>query len=170
MTVIREVRARLRRRILISYRLDPDVASGLLPDGFRPHLVDGAAVAGICILGLDGISPTWSRGRWGLRSENAAHRIAVEWDEEGETRHGVFIVARHSSAWHPVLFGGRLFPGVHRRGRVSVEPVELACAGWAADAASIVSVRSSFFDGLPEGSAVLDSAIVMRDLPLTLSA
>lgn len=117
MTIIRDVRAQLRRRLLISYRVDPAVAASLLPAGFRPQIVDGSAVAGVCVLGLESIRPGWMRPRWGLRSENAAHRIAVEWDGPDGVEHGVFIVERHSSAWHPVLFGGRLFPGVHRRAR-----------------------------------------------------
>lgn len=121
MTIIRGIRARLRRRLLLSYRLDPDVARGLLPEGLRPLLVDGYAVAGVCVLGLEDIRPRWARGSWGLRSENAAHRIAVEWDGGGEIRRGVYIFTRHSSAWLPVLFGGRVFPGVHRKARFAIE-------------------------------------------------
>ena len=104
MRIIRDVRAQLRRRLLISYRVDPDVAVSLLPAGFRPRIVDGSAVAGVCVLGLESIRPGWSSGRWGLRSENAAHRIAVEWDGPDGVEQGVFIFERHSSAWHPVLF------------------------------------------------------------------
>jgi len=228
MRIIRDVRAQLRRRLLISYRVDPAVAAALLPDGFRPQLVDGSAVAGVCVLGLEDIRPRWVRRRIGLRSENAAHRIAVEWDGPDGVESGVFIFERHSSAWHPVLFGGRLFPGVHRRarfrlaesqdrfaltmaagvhsldadvevggewsstlfpsievasafyrsGRVgwslardgqSVEPVALAADRWRVEAARLHRLRSSFFDALPEGAAVFDSVVVMRDLPLLLS-
>lgn len=228
MAMIRGVRAHLRRRLLISYRLDPAVAESLLPEGFRPQLLDGSALAGVCVLGLESIRPTWSRRRWGLRSENAAHRMAVEWDGPAGVEQGVFIFQRHSSAWHPVLFGGRLFPGVHRKarfriaedrnryavemtagghslaadvevggdwsstvfasvdeasafyraGRVgwslahdgeSVEPVALTADTWRIEAARLHSLRSSFFDALPEGSAVFDSVVVMRDLPLVLS-
>lgn len=121
MTIIPHVRAQLRRRLLISYRVDPEVAASLLPTGFRPRIVDGSAVAGVCVLGLESIRPSWSNPPWGLRSENAAHRIAVEWDGPDVVEQGVFIFERHSSAWHPVLFGGRLFPGVHRRARFRIE-------------------------------------------------
>lgn len=121
MTVLREVRAHLRRRLLLSYRLDPEVARGLLPERFRPQIVNGHALAGVCVLGIEDIRPKWFRSRWGLRSENAAHRMAVEWDENGEVRRGVYIFERHSSAWSPVLFGGRLFPGVHRKARFTID-------------------------------------------------
>ncbi|AXL11180.1 hypothetical protein DXT68_02800 [Microbacterium foliorum] len=228
MRIIRQVRAQLRRRLLISYRVDPAAAAALLPKGFRPQLVDGSAVAGVCVLGLEDIRPRVVRRRIGLRSENAAHRIAVEWDGPDGVETGVFIFERHSSAWHPVLFGGRLFPGVHRRarfriaesedrfavtmaagahsvdadvevtgewsstlfptiedasafyrsGRVgwslardgqSVEPVALAADGWKVETARLHRLRSSFFDALPDGAAVFDSVVVMRDLPLLLS-
>lgn len=140
MAIIRDVRAQLRRRLLISYRVDPTVAASLLPDGFRPQIVDGSAIAGICILGLESIRPIWAQRRWGLRSENAAHRMAVEWDGPDGPERGVFIFERHSSAWHPVLFGGRLFPGVHRKARFRLEEtgdrygVAMSARGTALDA------------------------------------
>jgi len=116
-TIVPEVQAHLRRRLLISYRVDHDVAARLLPPGFRPQLIDGSALAGVCVLGLDAIRPRWLRIGRGLRSENAAHRMAVEWDGPDGVQRGVFVFERHSSAWHPVLLGGRLFPGVHRKAR-----------------------------------------------------
>jgi len=228
MSIIHDVRAQLRRRLLISYRVDPAVAATLLPDGFRPQIIDGSALAGVCILGLESIRPAWIDRRSGLRSENAAHRIAVEWDGPQGVEQGVFIFERHSSAWHPVLFGGRVFPGVHRKARFriresvdryaltmqagahsldadvevggewaggvfgsvdeasdfyragrtgwslghdgrTVEPVGLSTDGWKIEGAQLHHLRSSFFDALPAGSAVFDSVVVMRDLPLVLT-
>ncbi|OZB83559.1 MAG: hypothetical protein B7X41_10385 [Microbacterium sp. 14-71-5] len=121
MSVVPGVRAHLRRRLLVSYRLDPETARTLVPAPLRPQLVNGQALAGFCVLGLDGVRPRWAPAGAGLRSENAAHRIAVEWDDDGVVRSGVYILERHSSAWHPVLFGGRLFPGVHRRARFTTD-------------------------------------------------
>ena len=118
--IVPEVHARLRRRLLISYRVQPEVAGGLLPEGFRPQLIGGSALAGVCVLGLEAVRPHWSRVQRGLRSENAAHRMAVEWDGPDGIERGVFIFQRHSSSWLPVLLGGRLFPGVHRRARFAV--------------------------------------------------
>lgn len=118
------LRAQVRRRLLITYRVDPEVAQGLIPDPFRPQLVDGSAVAGVCMIGLHSIRPGWFRPRVGFRSENIAHRVAVEWNEHGETRTGVYIVERHSSAVLPTLVGGRLFPGVQKRARVELNETE----------------------------------------------
>ena len=41
------------RRLLINYRVDPEIAERLLPAPFRPQLVHGEAVAGICLLSLE---------------------------------------------------------------------------------------------------------------------
>jgi hypothetical protein len=49
----------------------------------------------------------------GMTSENAAHRIAVEWDEDGATHEGVFVPRRDTNALLNRLVGGRIFPGVH---------------------------------------------------------
>ena len=124
MTGLVTLRAQVRRRLLITYRVEPDVAQSLIPEPFRPQLVDGSAVAGVCVIGLRSIRPGWLRPHVGFRSENIAHRIAVEWSEHGETRTGVYVLERHSSSILPVLAGGRLFPGVQKHGRVDLDESE----------------------------------------------
>ena len=37
----------------------------------------------------------------------------MEWDQDGETKEGVFIPRRDTSSRLNTLVGGRLFPGVH---------------------------------------------------------
>jgi len=49
------------RRILVNYRVDPSVAAGLLPAPFRPKLVNGYAMAGICLIRLKQVRPAWMR-------------------------------------------------------------------------------------------------------------
>ena len=109
--------ATIERRLLLNYRVDPTVAQGLLPEGLRPQLVDGSAVAGICLLRLGGLRPSWFAPRVGWGAENAAHRIAVEWDDVHGVRTGVFIPERHTASRLAVLAGGRVFPGRHRLAR-----------------------------------------------------
>lgn len=53
--------------------------------------------------------------------------------------------------------------------RRRVEPVVLSSDAWAVEGARLHSLRSSFFDALPEGAAEFDSVVVMRDLPVVLS-
>lgn len=108
---------RIERRLLITYSVDPAVARTMLPKGLRPQLVKGYAVAGVCLIRLGHLRPRWMPQRVGWRFENAAHRIAVEWDDTTGTRTGVYIPERHSASWIPVVVGGRLFPGVHRHAR-----------------------------------------------------
>src|SRR5262245_5166815 len=78
------IRGIIERRILVNYRVDPAVLAKLLPAPFRPKLVRGHGMAGICLIRLGGIRPTfWPKGLGGIRSENAAHRTAVVWDDAG---------------------------------------------------------------------------------------
>ena len=106
------------RRLLINYSVDPDVVATMLPPPFRPQLVRGRAVAGICLIRLRQMRP---RGlpRWiGIASENAAHRVAVEWDEPLGVRRGVYIPRRDTNSRVNVLVGGRAFPGCAPPGSV----------------------------------------------------
>lgn len=219
------IKGRMRRRVLLTYRVDPQVAEQIIPAPFRPQLVDGSAVAGICLIALDQLRPGWFRPEIGIATENTAHRFAVEWDEDGVTRSGVYITERHSSSLIPVLGGGRFFPGVQRRARFEVEEsdtrvrvrmraddanvaadvevteqwdstlfptiqdasdfyragaigwspgrgsrvteaLELTTSRWEARAVEVEQVTSSFFDGLPPGSTVFDSALLTRDIPV----
>jgi uncharacterized protein YqjF (DUF2071 family) len=105
----------VERRLLINYRLDPDVAATMIPAPLQPQLVNGWAVAGICLIRLGQMRPRGLPARLGLTSENAAHRFAVQWHDEGGLRTGVYIPTRHSAAMVNVAVGDRLFPGRHER-------------------------------------------------------
>ena len=39
----------IERRLLVNYRVAPDALADILPPPFRPKLVDGYAIAGICL-------------------------------------------------------------------------------------------------------------------------
>jgi hypothetical protein len=115
MPVLRGV---IERRVLLNYRVDPTVSAGLLPAPFRPQLVGSHAMAGVCLIRLARLRPKVFPFRLGLRFENAAVRMAVEWNEGSTTRSGVFVFARYTSSRLAALAGGRAFPGVHRRARI----------------------------------------------------
>lgn len=114
------VRGVITRRLLVNYRVDPAALRGQLPPPFRPQLVGGYAVGGICLIRLDAVRPRGLPGCLGLGSENAAHRIAVEWDEAGQIRTGVFIPRRDTDSALNQALGGRLFPGCHQRADFAV--------------------------------------------------
>ncbi len=108
------IRGTIARRLLVNFRADPREVQQLLPRPFRPKLHGNHAIVGVCLIRLERIRPAWSPLTLGLSSENAAHRIAVEWDEsDGTTREGVFIPRRDSGSRLNSLLGGRLFPGQH---------------------------------------------------------
>lgn len=109
------------RRILVNYRVDPITLARLLPAPFRPKLVGSMGMAGICLIRLKHIRPRGLPAIIGVSSENAAHRIAVEWDQDGKTCEGVYIRRRDSSSLINVLAGGRLFPGVHHHGDFRID-------------------------------------------------
>jgi hypothetical protein len=172
---------------------------------------------------------------FGLRSENAAHRIAVEWDGQDGYHAGVYIPRRDSQSVLNVMAAGRLFPGQHHLARFDVresahdlhvaftsmdgtahgsvdvrvvprlhgsalfadvqqasdffrqgsagysaardphrlDGVQLEADRWRVEPVDARAVRSSFFDDprrFPPGSAILDCALLMRDIPVTWSA
>lgn len=109
------IRGTIERRLLLNYRVDPAVAAGLLPPPFRPLLHEGHAIAGVCLIRLAHLRPNWLPGNFGLRFENAAVRIAAEWDTPLGIQSGVFVLSRYTSSRLAALAGGRVFPGVHRR-------------------------------------------------------
>ena len=109
------------RRLLVNFSVDPDVIQRQLPAPFRPKLHDGHAVAGICLIRLADIRPKRFPRMLGLSSENAAHRIAVVWDDDAGLHEGVYIPRRDTGSLMNHLAGGRLFPGEHQRASFQVE-------------------------------------------------
>lgn len=221
----------IERRLLVNYRVDPEVLAKLLPAPFRAQLVNGVGVAGICLIRLGRMRPLGLPGWVGRRSENAAHRIAVEWDDAEGTRTGVYIPRRDSDSLLNVLVGGRIYPGEHHRALFDVhesdtevhvaytaqdgsaqvdvrarltadlsdsvifadlaaasrffehgsvgfsatrnpgrfDGLELHTNAWRVEPAVVDAVQSSFFDDqsrFPEGTVYLDSALIMRRVPV----
>lgn len=221
----------IERRILVNYRVDPAAIARVLPVPFRPQTINGFAVAGICLIRLGSMRPQFLPAWAGLRSENAAHRIAVEWDTPTGTKTGVFIPRRDSNSRINVAVGGRLYPGEHHRAQFDVsetstdlrvgfasgdgvthvhvavrlrdelvgselfkdtaaasaffeagsvgfsatrdanrfDGLQLVTASWKVEPAEITTVQSSFFDDtnqFPQGSATLDCALIMRNVPV----
>ena len=231
MSALPRIASEIERRLLVNYRVDAEVAARVVPAPFRPQLVGGHAVAGICLIRLGSIRPAGLPAGLGVRSENAAHRFAVEWDgPDGAVRTGVYIPRRDSSAWANVLLGGRLFPGAHHHARFEVaesaerlhvgfraddgsasvavevevadelasdlfatlddasrffergalghsparrggfESLELQTTAWRVEPVRVASARSSYFSALPPGSAEVDHALLMRQVPVTWRA
>ena len=152
--LIPAVHAVMARRILVNFRVRPEAVAKLLPHPFRPKLVNGWGVAGICLIRLEGMRPAWMPRLCGVASENAAHRIAVEWEENGHTREGVFIPRRDTNSMLNRLAGGRLFPGVHHPAKLhcqqSSERFEVELRSM--DGETHVNVVARLTDEWPAGS------------------
>src|SRR5687768_3130652 len=93
MQLLPQVQGMIERRILINYRADSALISPILPAPLRPKLVRGVAIVGICLIRLAQVRPRWVPRLLGVSSENAAHRIAVEWDAADGPREGVYSCA-----------------------------------------------------------------------------
>jgi len=124
------------------------------PGPFEPKLVNGFAVAGICLIRLKEVRPRGIPAALGIGSENAAHRIAVTWPENGARRDGVFVPRRDTSSRVNALIGGRLFPGVHHHAQFDVREQDGAyhVAFDSDDRSAHVLVEARASDRLPASS------------------
>lgn len=145
----------IRRRLLINFRVDAEVMSRFLPSPFRPKLYRGYAIAGICLIRLEQVRPGWLPRFCGISSENAAHRIAVLWDEpSGKSREGVFIPRRDTGSWLNHFAGGRIFPGEHQLADFAVtdDGSHISMSVRARDGRMAVQLRAHERDSLPASS------------------
>jgi len=161
------MRGVIERRILANYHVDPVYLARILPAPFRPKLTHGWGIAGICLIRLQKVRPQFSPIAAGFSSENAAHRIAVEWDDQGVTCQGVYVPRRDTSSRLNTLVGGRLFPGVHHHARFDVHESDrqLSVALHSDDDRTHVAVegtvsqiwpKTSVFESLTEASSFFE--------------
>jgi uncharacterized protein YqjF (DUF2071 family) len=148
------IRGVIERRILVNYRADAGVVAAQLPAPFRPKLHRGYAMVGICLIRLRDVRPRWVPAWAGIRSENAAHRTAVLWDENGRVAEGVYVARRDTSSRFNACAGGRLFPGIHSHADFRVaeagEHFEVALAS--DDGITKVAVAGDVAEALPRTS------------------
>lgn len=154
----------IARRLLLNFRCDPATVVRLLPAPFRPKLHGEFAIAGVCLIRLESLQPAACSLPFGASSENAAHRIAVQWDENGQTREGVFIPRRDTDSLVNSLAGGRLFPGEHHRAQFQIEDdgTEINFAMRACDGAVEVRVKGRAAPDLPATSCFADLGSASR--------
>ncbi|CAN5853667.1 DUF2071 domain-containing protein [soil metagenome] len=118
---IPRIEGTIDRRILINFTVDKDVLAKFLPKPFRPILIGDKGLAGICLIRLKYIRPFGFPEIIGIGSENAAHRIAVEWTDNGKVKQGVYIPRRDTNSLLNHWTGGRLFPGIHHLAKFDVD-------------------------------------------------
>src|SRR5688572_1104578 len=142
------------RRVLLNWRLDPEVLQRVLPPGFRPKLFNGHGIGGVCMIRFAQLRPRHVPAWLGLSSENAAHRIAVEWQQDGELREGVFIPRRDTNSAFNRTLGRRAFTGIFSRARfeTSESSQALALRIVRPDGATEVSFAGQLASTLPSDS------------------
>ena len=148
------IQGTIRRRILVNYRVDPSVMQRHLPPAFRPKLHAGSAIAGICLIRLESIRPKGLPAALGISSENAAHRIAVTWNDGDQEKEGVFIPRRDTGSTLNHLAGGRVFPGEHHLAdfRVNDTGAAIEFEMRSRDGEVAVRLRGRIGEALPTGS------------------
>ncbi|MCC7063371.1 MAG: DUF2071 domain-containing protein [Planctomycetes bacterium] len=153
------VKGVIERRVLVNYRVDPEVLQRHVPAPFTVQQVNGHGIAGVCLIRLAQVRPRlWPRAL-GLRSENAAHRVAVTWPTaDGGQREGVYVNRRDTSSVLNAWLGGRFFPGRHHRASFDVAetPDSIAIALRSADGHTHISVRGRIVEHLPSNSLFPD--------------
>jgi hypothetical protein len=145
----------IKRRMLINFRVDAGVMQSFLPAPFRPKLHNGYAIAGICLIRLENIRPDGFPSFLGFSSENAAHRIAVEWtDPDNKFQEGVFIPRRDTGSWLNHWTGGRIFSGEHHLSHFHVTDngTDVDFAMQSRDQNVSVQVRGKDSDTFPHSS------------------
>lgn len=101
------------RRILVNYRVRPDVVKSLLPLHLDPLIVNGYASAGICIIRLKDVGIYGSPSCFRMTSENTAHRFLVTFIKDGEKMNGVYIPRRDTDSTLNVMLAGKIFSWPH---------------------------------------------------------
>lgn len=137
-------------RILLNFRIDPDVMQKNLPAEFTPKLVDGYAIGGICQVSLSKMRAKGLPMIMGTASHNAAHRIAVH-SSNGE---GVYVTRRDTNSGLNVISGGRFFPGLYSKANfeVSAEDDRYTVAISHKDHGIVMSISAEVVSDLPRGS------------------
>jgi hypothetical protein len=110
----------IERRVLLNYRINADILAKVLPPPYRPKMYAGWGVGGICMIRFKDLRPRGMPAWLGFNSENAAHRIAVNWNQDGGEMEGVYIPRRDTNSWFNKTLGGRIFPGIFNRSEFQV--------------------------------------------------
>lgn len=155
----------IQHRLLINQLVDPAEVAGRLPEGLRPHVSSsGGVVVGCCLLEIESARPWPMPERVGRSVRAAAHRIAAErTDSSGGSQRVVYVPVRHTDGLLPVIAGGRVFPGVHRRAVIEVsadvESVSWSVAGSEHDGGFNIRATASRRNATAASSEIADIVI-----------
>ncbi|WP_316836864.1 hypothetical protein [Pedobacter nutrimenti] len=186
------IHGHIDRRILINFTAEPTAVEKIIPFPFRPLIYKGRAIVGICLIRLKNIRPKGLPEFMGINSENGAHRIAVEWDENGKTktgRNGNYHIDFISSDGTETLIDAvetktfsnkSIFETLQeasnffKSGELGYSPnknkyegLRLKTYNWEVRPLEVLNVKSSFFENekvFPKGSLTFDNALLMTNI------
>jgi hypothetical protein len=161
------------RRILINYRVKPEVVEALLPPHLEPLIINGYASAGICLLRLKHIGMKYSPSFMRITSENAAHRFLVKF-KEGNNVHGVYIPRRDTDSMLNIVLAGKLFSWPHYRAsfEVAEQMGKYSLKMRSSDEHTTLSVQTELVDVFPSNSmfnSIDDASVCFQGSSLGIS-
>ena len=92
------VASTIERHLLVNYRVRPSALERLLPAGFRPQLVNGVGVAGICLIRLGQLRPAGLPRTIGLTTEDSG---TIAWRSSGTDLKGRAMASSFLAATRP---------------------------------------------------------------------
>ena len=110
----------MKRRLLVNWRVDPEAMRRVLPPGVTPKLVNGSAIAGLCLVALQRLRPRGVPEFLGIASENLAVRTGVVTRSRMGVDGAVLIFDRYSGSRVNAALGHLVGYGIHERGRFHV--------------------------------------------------
>jgi hypothetical protein len=154
MGILDTVQGVISRRVLLNFRIDPEALERVLPKPFKPKLYKGVGIGGVCMIRFKELRPKFLPKWLGLRSENAAHRIAVQWEQDGNLCEGVYIPRRDTNSIFNSVLGGRVFPGIFNRSTFDVdEQNDNVCVSIVRrDGGNEITFRGRVADEMPKSS------------------
>jgi Uncharacterized conserved protein (COG2071) len=158
---INDIDATIERRLLVNYRIDREIAKRLLPAPFTPRLMNGHAMAGICLIHLRNARPAGLPAQLGIETQGAAHRIAVMWPRpDGIEAFGVYIPRRNSASWLAAKITGKSLATHRADFAITEEDDDFAIAMNSRDGGGSLNLRGHVTDALSDSSALasLDNA------------
>ena len=106
-----DITGKIERRILINYRVAPQVLKPILPPQFSPRVKNGFTICGICLIQFSKMRPTFLPEYMGSSSENGTHRFCVQWNNGENLQKGVYVLQRFTNSRLHELGSNLLSPG-----------------------------------------------------------
>ena len=119
------IRGLIDRRVLVNFRVESNALAKILPAPFRPQLVDGFGIAGICLIRLTQIRPKFFPA---IVSGSRRRMRPIALPSSGMRPMAFAQASIFPGEILPLcsmrLWVVRLFPGIHHRARFDVRETE----------------------------------------------